>query len=505
VSRLSRAIWPLALAAPLLLGAGKASAATGSCDGVPGQVRNARVVRGGPGNDVLMGGPRSQTISGGGGDDLICAGDGNDAVHGGPGNDTIHGEGRGDRLFGDAGDDRLYGDVLDDRVIGGGGNDTLIGGQGVDRMLGGSGNDLMRGGVNRDCYDGGGGLNTASFATATPPGPTPQLTGVSVDLNRPASAPGCFRGGGSALGDGNDSADPEPLKNIQFVVGSAFADSCAGIAANSTADCGDESQPGTSVLNPVTPAPPDPGLVIIGGAADDTIDVGPPGGPLGYVLVYGGDGNDTVNVGEGLPPDATVDVDGGPGNDTINGGSLGDVLIGGDGPGADALSGNGGDDAVISKGGGPAAGPDTLSGGDGDDQLVADYPCAGDTFSGGSGDDVAGFAQSTVGIRARLGGQATLASGGCPAGSPTTILSDNEVLEGTNEADRLFGSPRPETIWGREGKDTIVGEGGADDLEGFAGADFINARDGRRDRLIDCGSGRDRARLDRSDPKPISC
>jgi Ca2+-binding RTX toxin-like protein len=104
-----------------------------------------------------------------------------------------------------------------------------------------------------------------------------------------------------------------------------------------------------------------------------------------------------------------------------------------------------------------------------------------------------------------LGGIATLANVSCPAGSPSSISLDNEVLEGSNERDRLVGSNGPDTIWGREGGDVIVGNRGADDLEGFAGRDLIDARDGQRDRLIDCGSGHDRARVDRIDPPAIKC
>jgi Ca2+-binding RTX toxin-like protein len=239
--------------------------------------------------------------------------------------------------------------------------------------------------------------------------------------------------------------------------------------------------------------------------SSDDIRVSGVGAPLGYVLVYAGGGADTVSIGDGLPPDTTTDVDGGPGGDTLIGGASSDVLLGGDFPGADTISGGGGDDALISAGGAPDAGPDALSGGPGDDQLAADYPCAGDRFAGGPGNDVAGFAPSAVGIRARLGGVATLSNGTCPGGSPTTILPDSEVLEGTNRADRLIGSSGPETIWGREGNDVVIGDRGADDLEGFAGRDLIDARDGRRDRLIDCGSGPDRARVDREDPPPIKC
>jgi Ca2+-binding RTX toxin-like protein len=540
--------------AVVLTSASTAAAATASCDGVVGKVKKARVIRGGPRADVLVGTGRSQLIFGGGGDDRICAGGGNDVVHGGKGNDAIHGGGRGDTLFGDGGSDRLYGDILDDKLFGGPGTDQLIGGHGVDRLVGGSGNDLLRGGVNRDCLDGGGGVNTASFATATPPGPDPAVDGVRVDLNRPAGAPGCFRGTGSAEGDGNHATDPEPLRNIQFVVGSPFSDqiqgragtsadaglgddSCTGFSPGRTAGCGggDEKPPGAFayVFEPVTGAPADPGLIVRAGdgAAADTIEISgagreavvrltgepvtmgpgcapsgcaPAAGALGYVLVYAGSGADTVSIGNGLPPDTTVDVDGGPGNDRLSGGPFGDVLLGGDSQGSDTIEGNAGDDAVIG-GGGPASGADALSGGPGDDQLATDNPCDGGSFSGGPGDDVAGFAPSPVGIRARLGGVATLASGSCPLGSPTSISLDNEVLEGSNESDRLIGSNGPDTIWGREGNDVIVGRHGADDLEGFAGRDLIDARDGQRDRRIDCGSGHDRARRDRIDPPAIKC
>jgi Ca2+-binding RTX toxin-like protein len=553
---LMRAITASTIASGLWVAPAPASAATGACDGVVAKVSNASVIRGGPRADVLIGGPRSQRILGGAGDDRICAGGGNDVVAGGGGNDTIRGDGRGDTLLGGGGADRIFGDILDDKLIGGRGADALIGGHGVDRMFGGPGNDLLRGGVNTDCYFGQGGENTASFATATPPGPNPGTGGVRVDLDRPSRSKWCKPGSGVAAGDGNDPGNAEVLKGIQFVVGSAFADeiqgrpgegvdaglgddSCAGFGEGQSAGCGggDEKPAGAFayVFEPVTGAPPDPGLIVRGGekaspqtitvsgagtgatvtAAGETLVTGPKcngrgtcspaTGSLGYVVVYGGDGADSVTIGEGLPPDTTVDVDGGPGNDDLNGSSLGEVLLGGDFPGADALDGNGGDDALISEGGDPAAGPDVLSGGPGDDQLAADYPCAGDSLSGGLGDDVAGFAPSGVGVRARMGGLATLLNGTCAGGTAARIQPDNEVLEGSLEADHLVGSARPETIWGREGRDVVIGRGGADDLEGFAGRDFIDARDGQRDRKIDCGSGPDRARRDRIDPPAVKC
>src|SRR5262249_7909763 len=236
------------------------------------------------------------------------------------------------------------------------------------------------------------------------------------------------------------------------------------------------------------------------------INIGPSIGPLGYVMARGGDGNDRITVEDGLAPDTTVDADGGPGNDVLIGSNtIGEGLFGGEVPGSDQLIGNGGDDALISEGGSPSAGPDLLSGGDGNDQLASDYPCSGSTFSGGPGDDIAGFARSTIGISARIGGPATLTNGTCPGGTPDSIAPDLEILEGSRSDDRLIGSNRPDAIWGREGNDVIVGRGGADDMEGFAGRDRIDARDGHRDQVIDCGSGRDSARVDRVDPHPRSC
>jgi Ca2+-binding RTX toxin-like protein len=228
---------------------------------------------------------------------------------------------------------------------------------------------------------------------------------------------------------------------------------------------------------------------------------------LGYVVAFGGEGADSISVGAGLPPSTTVDLDGGPGDDVLTGSDyIGEVLFGGDSAGADELAGNGGSDALVSEGGSPAAGPDRMLGGAGDDQLVADHPCAGHSLSGGPGNDVAGFARAGVGIKARIGGAATLLAGGCPTAARSTIAGDHEVLEGTPKADRLTGSAGAETIWGREGNDLIIGLGGADQLQGFAGRDLIDAIDGRRDRLITCGSGRDReARMDRSDPPARSC
>jgi Ca2+-binding RTX toxin-like protein len=86
-------------------------------------------------------------------------------------------------------------------------------------------------------------------------------------------------------------------------------------------------------------------------------------------------------------------------------------------------------------------------------------------------------------------------------------LAGNDRLYGGNGADRLSGGRGADRLAGGRGNDTLVGAAGSDSLLGGPGRDAyragdgkdtIDARDGERD-TIDCGSGRDVARVDRTD------
>jgi Ca2+-binding RTX toxin-like protein len=118
----------------------------------------------------------------------------------------------------------------------------------------------------------------------------------------------------------------------------------------------------------------------------------------------------------------------------------------------DRLVGRGGGDLVEGLGG-----ADCLFGGPGRDDL-----------RGGAGDD-------------RL-------SGG----------SGNDRLAGSRGDDRLFGGRGADALDGGRGNDRLIGGPGRDVLRGRAGRDVIDARDGSRD-IVDCGRGRDRARVDHRD------
>ena len=59
-------------------------------------------------------------------------------------------------------------------------------------------------------------------------------------------------------------------------------------------------------------------------------------------------------------------------------------------------------------------------------------------------------------------------AGGC---APTRIQNDLEVLEGTRNADRLFGNGGSDLVIGREGGDYLHGRAGRDELRGDSGND----------------------------------
>jgi hypothetical protein len=108
-----------------------------------------------------------------------------------------------------------------------------------------------------------------------------------------------------------------------------------------------------------------------------------------------------------------------------------------------------------------------------------------------------------------------------------------DLVVGGRRADEVEGGPGDDDVRGGPGDDSIDGDGlfvrrsgddimqggsggdflggGADErghdvFEGGAGEDFCDAKDGRRDVRIDCGTGRgDQATVDRIDPRPRRC
>jgi uncharacterized delta-60 repeat protein len=182
--------------------------------------------------------------------------------------------------------------------------------------------------------------------------------------------------------------------------------------------------------------------------------------PTGCPGEQGTDGDDTLN---GTSGDDTIcglfgadTINGLQGNDTLWGDACGDrlrpVFGAATGDGNDKLSGSEGDDSLFGAGG-----RDKLDGGLGNDRLY-----------GGSG---------------------------------------NDSLSGAAGNDRLVGDSGDDTLSGGSGKDSLDGGPGADRLnggssrnsyKGGSGNDSITAANGQRE-TVDCGTGRDSVRADRTD------
>jgi Ca2+-binding RTX toxin-like protein len=77
-------------------------------------------------------------------------------------------------------------------------------------------------------------------------------------------------------------------------------------------------------------------------------------------------------------------------------------------------------------------------------------------------------------------------------------LGDDDCLVGGAGRDRLLGGVGFDRLTGGRGGDTLVGGAGVNRYDAGAGNDVVNARNGRAE-LVSCGSGRDRARIDRRD------
>ncbi len=129
------------------------------------------------------------------------------------------------------------------------------------------------------------------------------------------------------------------------------------------------------------------------------------------------------------------------GNEVIGG--SGDDAIFGMTPGADLISGNGGDDILAA-----GDGDDTIYGGQGNDTIYGQG--GNDTLEGGDGNDI---------IHGGAG---------------------QDILRGGKGDDVIRGGADNDRIGGKEGNDTIHGDGGADEIWGDAGDDTIvwNVGDG---------------------------
>ncbi len=494
--------------------------------------RQAEIV-GTDGDDILHGTPERDVIWGGPGDDELSSSLGNDLVCGAGGDDVIHGGRGNDEVDGGPGTDRVIGDLGDDKVLGGPGDaDEAAGHLGIDNVNGGAGDfDLVHGDYGYDRIDGGPGAgDIASFASKVAGG---KGSGVWVSLPQH-----------KARGDGHDRLyRVEDLEGSAFrdelvgsksanringgpgddllrggggpdeLVGGQGSDSCVGPKTGSIS-CGKEAPPKASAYVQLDRTKGEGGgLQIIGGGGPDefTVSFDPstetfgisaakgiaigPGcsrvgrdpkqiacaveGPARWLMADLGPGDDRLTVEGSLEAASIVRLAGGFGNDVIKAGPEDDLLEAG--PGADKLYGGDGADGLV----GGIPGPTFLYGeGDGD-LIAAGSGCAGGAIVGGEGKDDASFAETQahpgllyISFPANKAWIDVLMDDGC---KPVRLDDSNEDMEGSFDNDVLIGD---------ENKNALLGQPGQDELYGNGGDDIIDARDGVRDFVIQCGRGR---------------
>lgn len=267
--------------------------------------------------------PTGNIIDGKEGDDTVHAAAGADIIDGGTGHNRV--------VY-----DRSNGAVSVDLAAGKGyknfaTDDTYVNIQDVvgsdydDTLVGDANDNIFIGGKGTDSIDGGGGINTASYASSS--------ASVTVDLLNGSGS------GGDAAGD--------VLKNIRAVIGSEKNDLLIAGTQNAT-------------LN--------------GGLGDDTIVSG-----QGADSLVGGEDTDTNNTLDYRNSNAGVNVNlatgsvsgGDAAGDTfrnfrnLKGSSYNDTLIGD--ANANVVSGGAGDDLIVVSGG-----KDSIDGGAGDSDTI-DY------------------------------------------------------------------------------------------------------------------------------------
>lgn len=178
------------------------------------------------------------------------------------------------------------------------------------------------------------------------------------------------------------------------------------------------------------------------------------------------------------PNPPTCDITGTNGDNTTLNGT----------PADETICGLGGND-VINGGGGN----DILMGGDGNDTLVV--PAGRATLNGGAGADTASFAGSATDIDASLITEFAQRVGTNPLEGAALVGIESltgsgldDVLEGSNKANKL------------------VGGAGADTLLGLGAKDTLNSRDGvNRNDTVNGGGGDDRCITDNREAEIRSC
>jgi serralysin len=438
-------------------------------------------------SDIINGGLGADTMDGGNGDDIYIVDNIGDVVR--ESFDTI--AGGIDTVQSSVSYSLSPGTVvgtqgfaIENLTLTGTANINATGNAKSNKLLGNNGGNIFFGTAGNDTIDGGLGNDTANYSALTrvvtlgafgvvTKGSLgtdtlvkvetivgSNLLGDTVDHSGASVAPatGTITNLTTGAVTVSGTAFPLPLSftvsQFEHVIGSGFADSITGNAANNS-------------LN--------------GGGGNDTI--------------FGLAGNDTLN-GEG----GNDTLDGGTGNDLLNGGVGDDSLNGGDNN--DTLIGSVGFDTINGGLGIDTATYSTLTnvvtlgafgilskGALGVDSLIGVESIVGSSLLGDTVDHSGASAAPATGTITNLT-TGTVTVTGTAAPLPLTFsVSQFENVIGSGFADSITGNTANNSLSGGGGNDTISGLAGSDTLDGGAGNDSLDGGIGN-DTLLG-GSGND--------------
>ncbi|WP_424989957.1 hypothetical protein [Fluviibacterium sp. S390] len=427
---------------------------------------------------------------------------GDNVFFGGAGDDEIYGIAGTNLLSGGTGADMLFGGTEIDALSGGDDDDMLFGGKGDDKLNGGAGNDQIFVDSAGDVVDGGTGTDRVRFETTLGLALNLALWNSVEEVS--AEAGDDTLDGASVLTaltlfgrEGNDTISGGFANDLLFggsgndtITGGASTDQLFGGSGADRMDGGDESD--FYVIDGFDT------ITDSGTRGFDKAQINDAGGTS--VTLTGWSGVERIN---GFTGDDTIDgssqttgllLFGDDGDDTLTGGAGNDVLIGGNGD--DTLSGMGGNDVLLGN-----AGNDTFDGGAGNDILYIGEN--GDVvFDGGAGFDkavVSNAAGLTLSVGSWAGveringltGNDTIDATGLATGVTIASGAGNDVVTGGSAGDVIFAGTGNDTLLGAGGADALIGAAGNDRLDGGAGGDFYLGGAGSDSFAWSDGFGRD--------------